>query len=272
MSIKQIQQTLCVVNLGIFLLAAQLSATDSHKRPQQPQSGISWAQQAMLALTGGTQVTSLTENGSVTWTIGNNQGTGNIAMQSSSNTNSQITLSTTAGNRTETRSWASDGSGPIGQWTDLQGNQHQMAQYNCWTDAVWFFPALSMLSDNSDPTMIYNDLGPEQYNGHNVEHIQAYRFISSLPQDVEADLQRLSTVNYYLDSQTAIPVAMTFSTHADTDMNVNLPVVLTFTQYQTIDGIQVPLTITRFHGGSPLYQMTINNATVNGQGSPDRHP
>ncbi len=105
---------------------------------------------------------------------------------------------------------------PLGQWTDLNGQPHQMAQHNCWTDAVWFFPALSMLSDYTDPTIVYNDLGPEQYNGHNV------RAHSSLQVDSTNTpvLALLSTVDYYLDSQTAIPIAMAFATHADSDLNL----------------------------------------------------
>jgi hypothetical protein len=233
-------------------------------------SGNNWVLQAMAALTGGTQVNSVSLSGTVTWNIGNNQGIGSITLQSSGNTNSQVQLTTNAGNRTETRSWAIDGSGPLGQWTDLNGNQHQMAQQNCWTDAVWFFPALSMLSDYADPTMVYNDLGQEQYNGHNVEHIQAYRAIPpGSPTDI---LVRLSTVNYYLDSQTAIPVAMTFTTHGDSDVNANVPVVLLFSQYEPVNGVQVPFEVTRLHNGSTLYQITISSVNLNGQGSLVRQP
>ena len=115
--------------------------------------------QAMAALTGGTQASSVSLSGTVTWNVNNNQETAPSALQSSGNTNSQVQLTTSAGNRTRPGAGESDGSGPVGQWTDLNGNQHQMAQHNCWTDAVWFFPALSVLSDYSDPTMVYNDLG-----------------------------------------------------------------------------------------------------------------
>lgn len=261
-----------VVLVVLFLVAlARIpgQATDAQKKSQQKYpSGLSWVMQAMAALTGGSQVGGVTLNGSVTWTIGNNQGMGTIMLQSSGNTNSEIQLTTSAGNLTETRSWASDGSGPLGQWTDLNGNPHQMAQQNCWTDAVWFFPALSMLSDYSDPTMVYNDLGQEQYNGQYVEHIQAYRAIPpGSPPDI---LARLSTVNYYLDSQTAIPAAMTFAMHGDTDVNADIPVVLLFSGYQTVNGVQVPFEVTRLHNGSPLYQITISSVNLSGQGSPAR--
>jgi hypothetical protein len=244
-------------------------ATDKHQKAQNYPSGLSWVMQAMTALTGGSPVNSVSLSGSVTWTIGNNQGNGTITLQSTANTNSQIQLSTSAGNRSESRSWASDGSGPIGQWTDLNGQPHQMAQHNCWTDAVWFFPALSMLSDYTDPTMVYNDLGQEQHNGHNVEHIQAYRSIPGAPSNI---LARLSTVDYYLDSQTAIPVAVAFATHADGDLNVNIPVDIEFSQYQAVDGIQTPFEVTRSFNSSPLYQITISSVGLNGQGLPVRQP
>jgi len=248
---------------GIITLVTILSTLPGHSatklQSQQQQSGLSWVMQAMQTLTGGAQISSVTEGGTVVW---NGQSSGSITLQSTGNTNSQVSLTTSAGSRSETRSWASDGSGPVGQWTDLQGNQHQMAQHNCWADSVWFFPALSMLSDYSDPTMVYNDLGPTQYNGHNVEHIQAYRYISGLPQDVQATLQKLTTVDYYLDSQTAIPVAMAFFVHADTDVHLDVPVVLVYSQYQAVNGIQTPFQVTRFSSGSPVYQITISSVNL----------
>jgi hypothetical protein len=244
----------------LFMLAMPGGIIAQHRAQQYP-SGTGWAMQAMAALTGGTQVNGVTESGQVTRTLGGDQESGTITMQSTGNTNSQIQISTGAGNRSETRSWASDGSGPLGQWTGLDGQPHQMAQHNCWTDAVWFFPALSMLSDYSDPTMVFNDLGPEQRNGHNVEHIQAYRSIPGAP---SGPLTSLSTVDYYLDSQTALPVAIAFFTHGDTDVNAAVPVEMVFSQYQSVSGILVPFQITRMLNGSPLFQITITSAVPSG--------
>ena len=242
----------------------------SHQRPPQDPSGTTWALQAMAALTGGTVVSSVSESGSVTRTVGNDQQTGNITLQSSGNTQSQLEVSTGAGDWSENRSWASDGSGPIGEWTGLNGVQHQMQQINCWTDAVWFFPALSLLSDTSDPTMVFVDLGQQQFNGDTVEHIQAYRYLSNLPTQVQQQLQQASTVDYYLDSGTFLPVAMGFTQFGDADVTATVPIVVIFSQYQAINGVEVPLQVARSLNGSPYLQITISSASVNGQGSPDR--
>jgi hypothetical protein len=235
-------------------------AADNKHHPQQGSSGITWAQQAMATLTGGNPVTSVTESGSVVRTVGNDQESGTITLQSSGNTSSQIQISTGQGNRSETRSWATDGSGPLGQWTGLNGQQHQMAQQNCWTDAVWFFPALSLLSDTADPTLTFVDLGQEQYNGDTVEHIQAYRSQSLFPPPV----QQASTVDYFLDSQTALPVGMAFSIYSDTSAGSSVPVSLIFSQYQTVDGVQVPFQVSRSLNGSPYLQITLTSAAING--------
>jgi hypothetical protein len=242
-------------------------ATDTH-RPQQQSSGITWAQQAMAALTGGAQLTGVTESGSVVWSIGGNQGTGSLSMGSTGVLSSQLTLSTGAGNRSEIRTWGTDGSGPAGQWIDLQGQPHPMAQQNCWTEPVWFFPALSMLSDYSDPTLAFTDMGQLEYNGHSVEHIQVYRSDPALPPDVAGQLAMLSTVDYYLDSQTYLPLAIGFAIQDDQNVNAKAPVLILLSQYQVISGIQVPFQVTRLLNGSPMYQITVTSAVPSGQGLP----
>ena len=224
--------------------------------------------QAMAALTGGLQVTGVTESGSVTWNIGGNQGTGSISLGSTGLEASQLTLSTSAGNRSETRTWATDGSGPAGQWIGLDGQPHQMAQQNCWTESVWFFPALSMLSDYSDPTLVFVDLGQEQYAGYTVEHIQAYRSYPGLPSDVAQQLVSLSTVDFYLDSHTSLPLAIGFAAQDDQNVNAKVPVLIVLSQYQAVSGIQVPFQVTRLFNGSPKFQITVTSAVPGGQGLP----
>jgi hypothetical protein len=241
-------------------------AGDKQGRQQQRSSGTAWAQQAMLALTGGNPVLSVTESGSVTRNVGGDPQQGNITLESSGVMTTQLTISIGSGNLSETRSW--DGSRPSGQWTGLDGQQHQMAQVNIWTDAVWFFPALSLLSDYSDPTLVFTDLGQVQYNGGSAEHIQIYRYLSALPQGPQQDVQRFSTVDYYLDSNTALPIAIAFSKYGDHNPNMGISVAAVYTQYQSVGGIQVPFQITELSNGSPYLQINITSASPNGQNLP----
>ena len=79
-----------VVLVVLFLVAlARIPAVaaDTQKKPQQKYpSGLSWVMQAMAALTGGNQASSVSLGGTVTWNVNNNQGNGTISLQSSGDT------------------------------------------------------------------------------------------------------------------------------------------------------------------------------------------
>lgn len=264
---KQFSQVVLFSILTVFVLsAATVSPAADKQRQQQQQSGITWAQQAMLALTGGNPVSSVMESGTVTRTVGGEQQQGSLTLLSTGIMTNQMTISVGAGNLSEIRSWS--GYTPTGQWTGLDGQQHQMAQQNCWTDAVWFFPALSLLADFSDPNLVFTDLGQVQYSGGTAEHIQVYRSPTYLPGGAQQQIQALSTVDYYLDSQTALPVAMAFSMHGDQNATATIPVALVFSQYQSFNGVLAPLQVTRMLNGSPFLQINITSVTTTGLNSP----
>lgn len=261
---KQLPRYMWLLILSSFILFVHIDGSASDKQPQrreQRQSGIGWAMQAMQALTGGIQVTSVTENGTVTRTSGGDHQQGSITLQSSGLMTNQLSLSLTRGTLSETRTWQ-NGS-PGGSWTGFDGVQHPMAQHNCWTDAGWFFPALSLLAGYTDPTLVFTDLGQEQYQGGLVEHIQVYRTETGLGSDDLQLLGQMSLVDFYLDSQTALPVAMAFVSHADGDLSVNIPVMIVYTNYTNLSGIQVPFQVVRSINGSTMLQLSISNAYPN---------
>ena len=156
------------------------------------------------------------------------------------------------------------GSYPDGTWSGFDGSRHTIPLHNCWTDAVWFFPALSLLADFADPNLVFDDLGQEQYGSSYVEHIRVHRTAQGLSQDDAQRLARLSTVHYYLDSQTAIPGALAFATHADDDMGVNIPVGIVFSDYRQVGGILTPFQIATSFNGTQLLQITITSVSPNG--------
>ena len=247
----------------VTLLTTGGQATTNKPQLQQQQSGQNWAMQAMQALTGGAQVNSVSLAGPVVVVSGENQEQGTISLQSTGIMTSLLTISTSAGNRSETRLW--DGFLPSGQWAGLDGQPHQMAQQNCWTDGVWFFPALSLLSDYNDPSMVFVDLGQQQYNGDLVEHIQAYRWPVNMPPDFQQQIQQLSTVDFYLDSQTALPVALTFFRFGDNNVSAMVSTTVTFSQYQSVSGIEVPSQVVRTLNGSAYIQINVTSVGLNGQ-------
>jgi len=245
-----------------FLSLATLSPVHAIAAPatsQSDPSAIAWATQAMTVLTGGQTVNGISAKGNAVRLP--DQDSGTIALSASGLTVSRLDLSTTTGVRSEIRT--SGNRGPAGEWIDIEGQHHPYAQHNCWTDAAWFFPELTMLSAYSDPTVVFTDLGQETHQGLTVEHIQVYRTFSDRNPDIARVLSRLSTVNYYLESQTAIPIAISFDVHPDNNEGTAIPVEVRYSDYRRIGGVLVPFEIDRYLNRSPLLQISLTSASPN---------
>jgi hypothetical protein len=240
----------------VGLVGAAQAATNNNSDP----SAIAWASQAMTALTGGTQVNGVTLQANVTRTVAGKQQTGTMTLQSSGIANSQISVTIGSATVSETRSYAPNA--PSGQWTDPNGTTHKMAQHNCWTDPVWFFPALSMLANYADPNLVLRDLGQEQHRGSTVEHLRVYRTGQSSSPETAHVLALMSVTDYFLDSQTALPVATVSFAFADNDSDTSIPVEIVFSSYQRVNQGLVPYQITKYYNGTQLFQISVTSAQV----------
>ena len=243
----------------LFLIGA--AATAAAQRQQSDPSAIAWATKAMSALTGGIPINNATLIGTVVQGDNQDQGSVPITMQATSVSASETDITTPKGIRSFIRSLDSNGH-PSGMWVDVNQQQHPISLHNCWTDAVWFFPALSQLSAYNDPNLVFVDLGQEQHSGTSVEHIQIYRSLQGDPNKA-ALVAKLSTVNYYLDVNTAVPVAITFADHPNDDLLTNLPIRVEFSNFQLVGSRLIPYQITRFAHGTPQFQIAISNANLN---------
>jgi hypothetical protein len=158
-----------------------------------------------------------------------------------------------SGTRTEIR----DSSTGVaqGKWIAESGKSGLFAYHNCVTDAVWFFPALGSLAGGPDVVLIY--IGQETRDGAAVQHIQSYIY------QPNSSLAQLSTMNFYLDATTFLPVAIVFNAHPDNNMSTNMPVEVDFSNYQVLTGIAIPTRIQRSLQGNVLLAVTISNAAFN---------
>src|SRR6185312_6783355 len=128
--------------------------------------------------------------------------------------------------------------------------------------AAWFFPALSALSRN-DSSAVLSYIGKETRNGANVYHLQSHRYVPNKNASVVAVLQQLSTVDFFLDAASMLPIAMTFNNHPDNDQNPNLLVEIQFDGYSTFEGVLVPTHIRKSLDGNPILDFVVNAASFN---------
>ena len=217
---------------------------------------MSYAAKSIAALTGGTGINDATLTGSVTW-AGNDTGTATLMALGTGE--SRMDLALGSGTRTEIRD-AQTGI-QVGKWINPDSSSGPYAPQNCSTDAVWFFPPLGSLA--AGPNVVLSYIGQETRNGAAVQHIQSYVYQANWPAGVTPSPQQLSTIDFYLDASTLLPVAEIFNAHPDSDASTNLTFEIDFTNYQSMSGVMVPMRIQRFQQGSLMVDLVLSGASFN---------
>jgi hypothetical protein len=221
----------------------------------------------MAVLSGNAQIADVTLTGTAIRIAGSDVGTGTVALKALGTLESRMDLSLSSGTRSEVRN-ASNGV-PQGSWLAPNGSVSNMAMHNCFTDAAWFFPALTVLSQTSNPNLSIAYVGLETKNGIPVQHLN-FASVSTVQPTGPAGLRgpvvtlaTLSSTDVYLNSSSLLPVAFVFSTHPDNDALTNIPVEIDFSNYQAVNGVQIPFHIQKFLNGSLFLDLTIQAASLN---------
>jgi len=210
-----------VVGVPLILLLA--SVVSAQNPPQSDPQAVSLASQAMAALTNGVAVSDVTLTGNATWIAGSDNETGPATLKAKGGSKSRVDLALSGGSRSELR--GNFARAPQGEWIGPDGTSHSYAAYNCWTDPSWFFlPLSSLASANTNSNLILTYVGQERRNRSAVQHLRSYLYLPTQPL-----AQQSSTMDFYLDSASLLPVALAFNVHPDDDATVNLPVEMTFT-------------------------------------------
>jgi hypothetical protein len=253
---------------GLLLVFASLLGVTTANAQSQPPSdpqAVALAAQSMAAMTGGTAITDVTLTGNVTSISGSETQAGTGTFLAKGASESRIDLTLNGGNRSDIRNGTSGF--PEGTWAGSDGVSNAYASQNCWTDAGWFFPAFSWLS-GSDPAVVLSYVGLESRSGASVQHIRSYRYVPDKNSSTTTLLQQQSTIDFYLDASSSLPVAISFNVHPDDDSNVNFSVEVDFSNYQLNNGAQIPMRIQRYLQGGLVLDLVVTGVSLN-SGLPD---
>lgn len=246
---------LLVLALSIAATSQTVSTAASASDPQ----AITLAAAGVSALTNGQQISDASLQVTATDAVANV--TGVAVLQAKGYGKSRVSLQ--ASNRTEIRGY--DAAGDFGAaWIGSDGVTHSAASHNAQSDAAWFFPALSSaLNTAAQPNVVAHYVGQETRSGVAVQHIQLQR-ISSLAKPLLANLQtKLSTIDIYLDASSSLPIGETFKVHPDNDALTDIAIEIRFSNYQAVNGIQVPFRVQKFLNGGLVLDLTVTNVTLN---------
>lgn len=280
---------LLTCSLFAVALRAQQSATPVPPNTWDPQA-VSLLQKSLAVQVGTAQVTDVTLNGIAQWTAGSDDESGTATLMATEVGDSKLSLNLSSGALTEIRNHAgtplvgtlppdapaqASQPQPVGAWSGPDGITHGMAGHNVMTDATWFFPlaTLSRLADAPDYTISF--IGPEIHDGQSVIHISVSQQIAqtsstssggmatAIPPNIAAELQHLSQMEIYLNSQTLLPVALAFNAHPDNNALIDIPTEIQFSNYQAVNEIQVPFHVQRYLNGSLTLDLQFSSAVFN---------
>jgi hypothetical protein len=245
--------------LFIALLLSCAIPAAAATAPTSDPSAITLAQKSIAALTSGASISDVTLSANVTSIWGSDYETGSGTFSALGWGQSRVDLNLSGGTRSDVRN-LSNGT-PGGAWSANSAPASAYANHNCWSEAAWFFPALTSLSQFANASFIFRYVGLEQHSGVTVQHIQSFQVS---PQDKTGTIQLLSTTDFYLDANSLLPVAVAFNEHADNNLNNNFPIEIRFANYQQpAQGVLVPYHFQKLFNGTLVQDVTVTGAALN---------
>jgi hypothetical protein len=252
----------CTFLLFMLILTNAHLLFSKNPPPVSDPQALALAAKALTALSNGVVVTDVTLTGTANWTAGSVSDKGTVTLKARGATQTRMDLALSERNRSEIRT-ASNGF-PQGAWISSEGKSTAYASHNCLTDASWFFPLFSSLAvAQKNEGVVLSYVGQEKRNEASVEHLQASTYSSDFP-----SLQPWSTVDFYLDARSLLPVTTTFNTHPDDNAGDNIAVEVDFADYKLANGVLVPFGIQQFVQGSLALDIAVSAVALN-SGLPD---
>ena len=243
---------LCPIAFG------QATTTITQQTAASATSGLA---QSLLALTGGQTITDAVLTGTITRTAGSAVETVPVKFEVKGFSESKIEFTSSAFVASEVSGLS--GGIPACQWTDAKGTVHRVPTENCM-NPVWFLPELSALGTVSATSTTVILVGSETYNGTAVDHYRLSQVFGTPKQIGSATfLGDVVKTDIYCDASTHLPVALGYTLHPDNNPSVDIVTEVRFSNYQPMNGMLLPMKVTKLMNGSVLLEATLTNAAVN---------
>lgn len=247
--------------LLVFLLVGTVPIRAHQALAASPQ-GAKVLLQSLRSMAGTPSINDVTLIGTARRIVGSDDETGSVVLKALTTGQSLVKFAGASGQLTEVVSISSAGQ-PAGSWAGPDGTVHAIAQHNLRTDSSWFFPALTLGKLLASPATGATLVGQETRNEISVTHLSVHQQVSGVPSQLVAQFQALSEMDIYLDAATLLPVALDFATHPDNNILLNIPVEIQFSDYRSVNGVQVPFHIQKYLNNSLLLDIQVETATVN---------
>jgi hypothetical protein len=243
----------------LVLISFARSATAHQATATAPQSAA-LLQQSLAALSGGHPLTDVTLSGTAERIAGSDDESGTVVVNALAGTGTRIDLTFPSGPHTEIRNVSVVPS--AGSWSGPDSVAHAIADQNLTTDPGWF-PAFTLASFVTSQNSTINYVGPETKNGTAVIHLTASLQFPNRGAVGAALLQQFSQTQIYLDASTLLPVAIIYAAHPDNSSSTDIPIEIDYSNYQIMNGAQIPLHVQKFINNGLNLDLRFSSAVVN---------
>ena len=245
------------VSISIFLsvsVAAQQTATSS------PQA-LQLLRRSAAALSGGQSLTNVTLSGTARRIAGSDDDTGTAVFKALASGASRVDLSLSSGQRTEIHDLSK--AEPAGAWSGPDRVSHSIALHNLFSEPAWFFPAFAIVRRLSGPAYVVIYVGQETHEGQMVEHVSVSQTPARPNRRSGVSFGHLTQIDFFLDPNTLLPVAIAFNTHPDDNALVDIPFEVRFSDYRPLSGAQVPFHVQKYLNNTLILDFQADAVTFN---------
>lgn len=207
-------------------------------------------------------VHSITLNGTAKWTAGSLHESGPAKLQASVDGSSTLQLSLNTASRTETRTAL--GTSRTCEWTDAKSAVHPLVGPDCESAVPWFAPILLVqpVAAVANALNIADD-GQVAESGSTLREL-SYRTVETGKNAALASALTEDTyVRVLYDPETLLPARAEYAIHADSNLHIQIPVKVIYSNYQTVSGVPIPFQIDRYVNGVLQLSVTLTNASLN---------
>lgn len=246
--------------LSLALMIPALAQQVDTSAAQGSPPALTLLRQSLAALTGGLFLRDVTLSGTARRIAGSDDEAGTVVIKALAGTGARIDLSLPSGPRTEIRNTSSL---PVaGSWSGPDRLTHMMFSHNLLTDPGWS-PVFTLGALLSSPNVVITYVGLESHDGRAVLHISAAQQFATITGDLSILLQHLSQTEVFLDATTLLPAAIAFNIHPDDKANVDIPTEIDYSDYQTVDGAQIPFRVQKFINNTSVLELQFTSAILN---------
>jgi hypothetical protein len=248
---------------ALLLSYSNLQASPQASAPASSSSAqaATFLKQSTAALTGNVALSDVTLSGTARRIAGSDDESGTAVFKAVASGAGRTDLNLSSGQHSEVCDLSV--APPAGTWSGPDRVSHPMAFHNVVSEPVWFFPTFAIARRLSASGYVATYIGHETHNGQAVEHVSVSQSSPFPTPSGGVSFEHLTQLDFFLDSTTFLPAAISFNIHPDNNALRDIPVEVQFSDYRAVNGAQVPYHVQKLLNNTLILDFQVQSVTFN---------